>query len=361
MWSWIILTDKGLRNIRLVDLKFHTQVKGWVCDASSHVYNFNTSGPFRSGSQITGFISNTICNSLSRFGFDNDYNTHDGRPVIFNNKADICPKENCYCGMDIGIPKGIDLDHLTKFKTTFKSLSDEEKNKIPYYDNEKILAFGLSGFIDDALIHIDWFLGRRCNFDCHYCPPTIHDNFSPIHNMKKLENDYKFLTDIIIERELNLDNKLASYIFGGGEPTLIPHYYDFIKMIHDDDRFNTKILTLTNLTGTVKKLYKLNTLSDITFSVHLAYMTDKFINKVQQFLELRDENCKHLNVKFMYDKDYKDRILKIIDLASQYKNLHYEVMALHNKTDANELEASKKKLYKYTDEDREFFKLRGHL
>ena len=65
MWSWIILTDKGLRNIRLVDLKFHTQVKGWVCDASSHVYNFNTSGPFRSGSQITGFISNTICNSFA--------------------------------------------------------------------------------------------------------------------------------------------------------------------------------------------------------------------------------------------------------------------------------------------------------
>ena len=241
MWSWIILTDNGLRNIRLVDLKFHTQVKGWVCDASNHVYNFNSSGPFSPGSEVTGFISNTICNSLTQYGFDKNYNTiarrthgirekTPGIPIIFNNKADVCPKENCYCGLDIGIPKGIDSDHVAELKKTYKSLSKLERDNISYYNNEKILAFGFSNFIDEKMIHIDWFLGKRCNFDCHYCPSTIHDNYSPMPDMKKLENDYKFLTDIIIARESDLDNKVASYIFGGGEPTLIPHYYDFLKM-----------------------------------------------------------------------------------------------------------------------------------
>lgn len=354
MLPWIILTNKGLRNIRLVDLKFHTQVKGWICDASNHVYNFSTTGPLWPNSRITGFISNTICNSLTRFRFDKNYNTLSGIPIIFDNEPSVCPLENCYCGMDISIPKGKTIEYISQLKETYRSLSREEKNNIPYYDNEKILAWGLSNFLTEKMIHIDWFLGRRCNFDCFYCPPSIHDNFSPIPNMKKLERDYEFLTNLIILRESNINNKFVNYTFGGGEPTLIPHYYDFIKMIHDDDRFNVEILTLTNLTGTIKKLYKLNTLSHICFSVHLAYMTDKFINKVQQFLECRDENCKRLNVKFMYDKDYKDRILKIIDLISQYgTNLNYEVMALHNKAD--------KQLYEYTDEDKEFFKLTGYL
>ena len=28
-------------------------------------------------------------------------------------------------------------------------------------------------------IKIEWNLGKRCNFDCSYCPSEIHDNTSP--------------------------------------------------------------------------------------------------------------------------------------------------------------------------------------
>ena len=63
--------------------------------------------------------------------------------------------------------------------------------EIPYYNNEKILSFGLTDFIDEKIIHVDWFLGRRCNFDCVYCPPTIHDSTSSYPDFKKLQKDYK--------------------------------------------------------------------------------------------------------------------------------------------------------------------------
>ena len=100
-------------------------------------------------------------------------------------------------------------------------------------------------------------------------------------------------------------------------------------------------------------MYRLNQLSDITFSVHLAYMTDKFVYKVDKFLAKRDETSKSLDVKFMYDKYHKHRITEIVEILKYHKNLNYSVTPLHNKQDKN--------LYKYDDSDKEFFKIRGKL
>ena len=39
------------------------------------------------------------------------------------------------------------------------------------------------------ILHVDWFIGKRCNFDCDYCPDGLHDNYSPhykFENTKKL-------------------------------------------------------------------------------------------------------------------------------------------------------------------------------
>ena len=82
-------------------------------------------------------------------------------------------------------------------------------------------------------------------------------------------------------------------------------------------------------------------------------MTDKFINKVDKFLSKRDSTSKSLTVKFMYDKQHANRIDKIIQVIENYSNLNYSVTPLHDKTD--------KKLYQYTDVDKEYFKIRGKL
>lgn len=344
---WIIYTENGLRNIRLVDLKFHTRVKNWVCRPANNLYNFNNSRP-------TGFVSNTICRGMTYFEFKSDYTTNQNKKITFDNPSGICQKENCYCGMDIGLPKGITSEHIDELVKLVTSIPKNELYKLPYYNNEKILAFGHSSFIVEEMIHVDWFLGRRCNFDCSYCPPTIHDSTSPYPSMEKLKNDYTFLTDLILERENNIDKKTVNYIFAGGEPTLIPNYVDFLRMIKDDTRFKSEILTLTNLSVNHERLYEINKVSKITFSVHLEYMTDKFLEKVERFLEVRDESSNRLNVKFMYDRKHNDKISKIIDIISNYNNLDYEVMALHNK-------GNDKILYDYDDNDKKFFKLRGSI
>ena len=31
---------------------------------------------------------------------------------------------------------------------------------------------------DPRIISVQWFIGKRCNYDCSYCSPFIHDNYS---------------------------------------------------------------------------------------------------------------------------------------------------------------------------------------
>jgi organic radical activating enzyme len=331
---WVLLTDAGIRQILLADLKFHTSVKGWICNTGNYVYNLIMDDK--------SFVSNTICRAID------DYPIIDIKTTPkFSREYATCPKENCYCGMDIGIPKGKTIEYIIDLKKQFNAI--ENVKSIPWYNNETILAFGLSDFLTNRMVHVDWFLGKRCNFDCAYCSPTIHDKHSPYPNLEKLVDYYKYLTGTITANEKN--RKTVSYIFGGGEPTLIPDYLKFLEHIKSDDRFDSEIRTLTNLTGSADKLYRLNQLSDITFSVHLAYMNKKFISKIERFLSLRDNTSKSLTVKFMYDNYYSDRILQIVDILNKYNNLNYSVTPLHNKED--------KKLFLYNDTDKEFFKIRG--
>ena len=334
---WVLLTDKGLRRIYLTDLKFHTKVKGWICNTGNYVYNLVMND--------TSFVSNTICRAVDDYPIINIKET-----PKFQTEYAVCPKINCYCGMDIGIPKGKTKDDIINLKRQFNAVTDTKT--IPWYNNEKILAFGLSDFITNTMVHVDWFLGKRCNFDCVYCSPSIHDNHSEYPSLEKLLDYYDYLTNTIVTNEKN--KKTISYVFGGGEPTMIPDYIKFLEHITNDTRFDSEIRTLTNLTGSPKKLYRLNQLCNITFSVHLAYMTDKFIEKSDKFFSLRDDTSKPLRIKFMYDKQYAERIDIILQLLNNYTNLDYIVTPLHNKP-------GDKNLHQYDDNDKKYFQLRGKL
>ena len=37
-------------------------------------------------------------------------------------------------------------------------------------------------------VKVEWNLGKRCNYDCTYCPAEIHDNFSKHTDIKILKN-----------------------------------------------------------------------------------------------------------------------------------------------------------------------------
>jgi hypothetical protein len=40
-------------------------------------------------------------------------------------------------------------------------------------------SFDTIDLLDGNVFQVTWDTGRRCNYDCSYCPAHRHDNFSP--------------------------------------------------------------------------------------------------------------------------------------------------------------------------------------
>ena len=73
---------------------------------------------------------------------------------------------------------------------------------------------------NQGTIKIEWNLGKRCNYDCEYCPSEIHDNTSPHTDIEILK--------VTIDKLVNL-NKPIRLSFTGGEPCVHPKFDELIK------------------------------------------------------------------------------------------------------------------------------------
>lgn len=69
-------------------------------------------------------------------------------------------------------------------------------------------------------IKIEWNLGKRCNYDCTYCPSVIHDNTSPHTDIEILKQTIDKLT--VLGKPIRLS-------FTGGEPCVHPKFDELVK------------------------------------------------------------------------------------------------------------------------------------
>ena len=99
---------------------------------------------------------------------------------------------------------------------------------------------------------ITWDLGRRCNYDCSYCPAHRHDNFSPHATLQELKNTAEFLFDYVSVVAEHRINKNFDVSFTGGEPTVNPKFLEFAKYLKSEykrrfsDKFNLRLDLTTN-------------------------------------------------------------------------------------------------------------------
>lgn len=99
---------------------------------------------------------------------------------------------------------------------------------------------------------ITWDLGRRCNYDCSYCPSHRHDNFSPHATLDDLKKSADFIFEyskLVSKYRINKDFHIS---FTGGEPTVNPKFIEFAKYVRDKyqtdykEHFNLKLDLTTN-------------------------------------------------------------------------------------------------------------------
>ena len=108
-------------------------------------------------------------------------------------------------------------------------------------------------------IKVEWNLGKRCNYDCSYCPSSIHDNTSPHTDTEILKST--------VDKLMTL-GKPIRLSFTGGEPTVHPRFKELLQYCKHVGV--TWISVTTN--GTLPaEYYAMLPVEQLVFSVHFEY------------------------------------------------------------------------------------------
>ena len=122
-------------------------------------------------------------------------------------------------------------------------------------------------------IKIEWNLGKRCNYDCSYCPGSIHDNTSPHTDIETLKT--------CIDKLVTL-GKPIRLSFTGGEPTVHPKFADLVR--YAKHKGITWISVTTN--GTLPfEFYNSLPVDQYVFSIHLEYDWMRVMNTITKLAD----------------------------------------------------------------------------
>ena len=144
-------------------------------------------------------------------------------------------------------------------------------------------------------IKVEWNLGKRCNYDCSYCPSVIHDNSSPHTSIDILESTVDKLCEL---------NKPLRISLTGGEPCVHPDIEDFLEYLKRKNIFWVNITT----NGTRPSTWYLHNemfFNHMIFSLHFEYDWKRVYNTINQFY---DETQTDFFVNVMAHHDHMDDV-----------------------------------------------------
>jgi MoaA/NifB/PqqE/SkfB family radical SAM enzyme len=176
--------------------------------------------------------------------------------------------------------------------------------------------------LNTSEVSIDWFIGKRCNFDCSYCSPDIHDNNSPHQDL----SDLKTTALRFIER-FGAENLQIGIT--GGEPTVNKGLIEFCKFLHEQ---HVKIVSVTtNGSRTAEYYIELsNYVGTLTFSQHFEFINnDEFLEKVKTVND--QKRCKTLFVQVMANANHFDQVQSAVSFYKQY-DINFTVRKIRDKT-----------------------------
>lgn len=124
-------------------------------------------------------------------------------------------------------------------------------------------------------LKIEWNLGKRCNYDCSYCPAEIHDNFSPHTSIDLLEKAVDRLCEIGKPLRISLT---------GGEPCVHPDIEDLLEY------FKRKNIYWVNLTTNGTRGYRWYLENEIffnhiVFSLHFEHDWHRIFDNILKFYD----------------------------------------------------------------------------
>jgi len=163
--------------------------------------------------------------------------------------------------------------------------------------------------IEPKILTITWDLGKRCNYDCSYCSPTVHDWTSP-HMPLDTARDFLAKVDAWA-----LDNeKTVKWNFTGGEPYLNPEINSILSATRNTKSCD-EIISITTNGSMPLELYQ-NSMSSVTnlaVSLHFDRTSKEIEKTLEKIIELNIKNPdKFITVQVMMYPGKFDYILSIV-------------------------------------------------
>jgi MoaA/NifB/PqqE/SkfB family radical SAM enzyme len=173
----------------------------------------------------------------------------------------------------------------------------------------------------ESYVALTWMIGSRCNYECVYCPPELHDMTSTHPDLEKLKASW----DSFYEKtkHLNLPYKLS---FTGGEVTANKSFLPLMEYLNSGN-FNIKQLIVTTNGSASENYYRrlTNSVTDISFSTHSEFFDEaEFFSKVRAINEIMIRPKKSVHVNIMDEWWNKDRVPLYQEWLDTY-NISYSV------------------------------------
>jgi MoaA/NifB/PqqE/SkfB family radical SAM enzyme len=118
-------------------------------------------------------------------------------------------------------------------------------------------------------VKVEWNLGKRCNYDCSYCPAAIHDNHSSHTDIELLKSAVDQLSNL---------GKPVRLSFTGGEPCVHPKFEELVK--YAKHKGISWISVTTNGTRSYD-FYSALPVDQYVFSIHLEYDWRRVFNTLE--------------------------------------------------------------------------------
>ena len=222
------------------------------------------------------------------------------------------------------------------------------------------MSFDTLDVLSGNVFQVTWDLGRRCNYDCSYCPVHRHDNFSPHASLDDLKKSTKFLFEYVDTYMEKRTMKSVNISFTGGEPTVNPNFINFVKYLKQEYNKNYKDkwecnFALTSNGAMSAKIAQavIDNLEHITVSYH-AESDDKLKKQVRDRIkQFANESLKSnfsLMVNVMFHAAYFDECKELCDLLHQ-NNIQYVPRVIGEEPESRSTFA-----HDYTDEQLDYMK-----
>ena len=160
-------------------------------------------------------------------------------------------------------------------------------------------------------IKVEWNLGKRCNYDCSYCPSEIHDNYSPHTPIKILENT--------VDELMELDKPIRLSLTGG-EPLVHPdieQLLDYIQMRGID------WLNVTTNGTRSPSWFRMNChyFNHIVFSLHFEHDWERVLHHITEIRLLIDTP---FFVNVMAHHEHMDAVRRVVD-SFEARDIKYAI------------------------------------